>query len=207
MPPALSCCCGKLRPMKNVSPDCTPRPSQVNRAGPIPDSYWLIDDVLLAGEYPGAADDDAARDKLTKFLDAGIRTFIDLTEKREPLARYDGLLRSLSAERGVETKHIRVAVRDMSVPHERKLMTGILETIRIETTAGRPVYLHCWGGIGRTGTVVGCWLVESGMTGPEAIDKIAALRTNTPDSFKRSPETDEQRRFICEWTAGGERRV
>ncbi|MEP6593155.1 MAG: dual specificity protein phosphatase family protein [Acidobacteriota bacterium] len=191
--------------MKDVSLDGGAELPQARRAGPIPDSYWLIDGALLAGEYPGSADDDAARDKLTKFLDAGIRTFIDLTEKTEPLTRYDGLLRSLSAERGIETKHLRIAVRDMSVPHERQLMTRILDTISKETTAGRPVYVHCWGGIGRTGTVVGCWLVDSGMTGPDAIARIAALRANTPDSVRRSPETDAQRRYICAWAAEGER--
>ncbi|MEN3339934.1 MAG: hypothetical protein V7647_3610 [Acidobacteriota bacterium] len=101
----------------------------------------------------------------------------------------------------------RAHVRDMSVPHERELMTRILETIRDETAAGHPVYVHCWGGIGRAGTVVGCWLVESGMTGSEAIDRIAALRANTPDKLARSPETDEQRRYICGWAAEGEERA
>lgn len=206
MSPVPTTGCGKLRRVKEVSTGGSPEQSEVSRAGPIPDSYWLIDNVLLAGEYPGAADDNAARDKLTKFLDAGIRTFIDLTEKCEPLTQYDELLRSLSAERGVETKHIRAGIRDRSVPHERQHMTRILAMIRKEMTAGRPVYVHCWGGIGRTGTVIGCWLVESGMTGLEAIARIATLRANAPDKFTRSPETDAQRRYICEWAAGGEHR-
>ena len=65
---------GKLRPMPDPSgPD---RRRATTRSGPIPDSYWLIDNALLAGRYPGAFDEDEARDKLTKFLDAGIRTFI-----------------------------------------------------------------------------------------------------------------------------------
>ena len=37
-----------------------------------------------------------------------------------------------------------------------------------------PVYVHCWGGIGRTGTVVGCWLVRHGMTGDEALAEFAS---------------------------------
>ena len=59
----------------------------MTKRGPIPDSYWLIDGQLLAGEYPATHTRDATRDKLTKFLDAGIRTFIDLTEESEPLAK------------------------------------------------------------------------------------------------------------------------
>jgi hypothetical protein len=49
--------------------------------------------------------------------------------------------------------------------------------------------------------------IDRTMTGPEAIDRIAALRAHTPDAFKGSPETDEQRRYICDWTAGGDGRA
>ena len=60
--------------------------------------------------------------------------------------------------------------------------------------------MHCWGGVGRTGTVVGCWLVqESGLSPDEAIAKIAEMRCDTPDGWKRLPETDEQRAFIQRW--------
>jgi protein-tyrosine phosphatase len=159
-----------------------------------------MDGILLAGEYPGSRDRAITHERLANFL-AGIRTFVDLTEQTEPLQEYDRVLAELSAARGLTTKHIRICIEDRGVPSDASVMTGILQTIRHEIAAGRPVYVHCWGGIGRTGTVIGCWLVESGMTGPDAIDTISRLRENTPDRFARSPETDEQRRFICEWTA------
>jgi protein-tyrosine phosphatase len=85
-------------------------------------------------------------------------------------------------------------------------MTKILNTIQEEIAAGRPVYVHCWGGVGRTGTVIGCWLVEQGLSGAAAIDRIAELRKNTPDGSKRSPQTDEQCRYICEWSSEPTRR-
>ena len=50
----------------------------MTRDVPIPDSYWLIDGMLLAGEYPGKKDLAGTRTKVQKFLDAGIRTFVDL---------------------------------------------------------------------------------------------------------------------------------
>ena len=46
------------------------------RKTPIPDSYWLVEGVLLAGEYPATSDEAGTRVKLTKFLNAGIRTFV-----------------------------------------------------------------------------------------------------------------------------------
>lgn len=172
-------------------------PHEASR-GPIPDSYWLIPGRLLAGEYPGTYIEADTREKLAKFLDAGIRTFINLTEARE-LSGYDHILRDLAAERGIETSHIRQSIRDYSTPRERGQMVEILATIRSEIEAGRAVYVHCWGGIGRTGTVVGCWLVEQGLTGDDALNRIAELRAGIPDSRIRSPESDEQCRYVREW--------
>jgi protein-tyrosine phosphatase len=169
--------------------------------GPIPDSYWLIPGKLLAGEYPGTYIETETREKLTKFLNAGIRTFIDLTEERE-LAGYAHILQALSAERGLATRHIRQSIRDYGTPRERTQMLDILETIRKEIAAGRPDYDQCWGGIGRTGTVVGCWLVEEGLTGDEALLRIAELRRATPDGHLRSPESDDQCRYVREWQRG-----
>jgi protein-tyrosine phosphatase len=63
-------------------------------------------------------------------------------------------------------------------------------------------YVHCWGGIGRTGTVVGCWLVaREGLTTDAALQRIAELRKDTPDRGLGSPETKLQRRFVLQWLA------
>ena len=165
---------------------------------PIPDSYWVVPNRLLAGEYPGSYDSTRAQARLAKFLDAGIRTFIDLTEDDE-LERYDTWLPELARERGVECHHRRYAIRDMGVP-DADLLARILGAIDEEIAAGRPVYVHCWAGVGRTGTIVGCWLVTQGASGKEAIRRIAELRRGTPDGSRRSPETDEQRRLILDAT-------
>jgi protein-tyrosine phosphatase len=166
--------------------------------GPIPCSYWLIEGKLLAGEYPGTYIEADTREKLAKFLDAGIRTFINLTEERE-LTRYDDVLQAVSNERGIDTTHIRASIRDHCVPTSREQMVSILAMIRDEIDAGRPVYVHCWGGIGRTGTVIGCWLVEQGLSGEKALRRIEELRRHTPDGLFRSPEVDEQCDYVREW--------
>ena len=47
---------------------------------PDPNTYWVVPGKLLAGEYPGARDPEEARSRLGKFLAAGVRHIIDLTE-------------------------------------------------------------------------------------------------------------------------------
>lgn len=165
---------------------------------PIADSYWVEPGLLLAGEYPGARDVQSARRRLEQFVHAGIRTFIDLTETTEPLSPYDTLLHELSCARAVKCRHLRYAIRDAGVP-SRPLLQRILRVLDDDTSAGQPVYVHCWGGIGRTGTVIGCWLVERGMSGDQAVTRIAELRRSVPDAHMQSPETEAQRRLIMTW--------
>jgi hypothetical protein len=166
---------------------------------PIPDSYWVSPSQLLAGAYPSERRAAAARHRLTALLDAGIRSFVDLTETGDGLVSYDAAVKTLAVERGHDVAYRRMAIPDMGVPTSAQ-MAAVLDHVGQEIGAGRAVYLHCWGGIGRTGTVVGCWLVaKEGRTALQALERIAELREGTPDGFKHSPETHEQREFIVRW--------
>jgi len=64
--------------------------------------------------------------------------------------------------------------------------------------------VHCWGGVGRTGTVVGCWLARHGIAnGEEVLDHIARLRQGDLARRDRpSPETDTQRALVRSWRKG-----
>jgi protein-tyrosine phosphatase len=165
---------------------------------PIPDSYWVVDGLLLAGEYAGGETPARARYKLDALLDAGIRAFFDLTEHLE-LRPYDGLLRDLAHDRTLSVAYNRVPIRDAGVPRPADLHR-LLSALKTNLDGGTPSYVHCWGGIGRTGTVIGCWLVEhGGMEGMAALEHIAELRRGTPDGRMRSPETDEQAALVLGW--------
>jgi protein-tyrosine phosphatase len=63
----------------------------------------------------------------------------------------------------------------------------------------RPVYVHCRGGRGRTGTVVGCYLVRHGLTGQGALERIKELRRNEPTGHLPSPEAREQVEMVLSW--------
>jgi protein-tyrosine phosphatase len=78
-------------------------------------------------------------------------------------------------------------------------MREILTQIARALEGDAPVYVHCWGGIGRTGTVVGCWLVERGHTGPSALEQLKTLRLHPEKNRRPSPEMPEQIDFVRTW--------
>jgi hypothetical protein len=167
--------------------------------------YWVVGGKLLAGHYPGDPDPVAAAAKLTALLDAGIRSVIALTEAGErgwggvPHAPYEPVLKVLAEGRGLHVEVERHAIRDMGVPTVAE-MRRTLDVIDAHLAAEQPVYLHCWGGYGRTGTVVGCWLARHGQaTGPGVLARLCELRTGMKGE---SPQTDEQRAMIAAWQAG-----
>jgi protein-tyrosine phosphatase len=173
-------------------------PDQRDR--PMGNSYWVRKGQFLAGEYPGAKDGADARKRVRAMLDGGVTFFVDLTEKHE-LDPYDVVLGQEATRRSVATVHTRFPIRDASVPRRAEVMTGILDTIDDAIRDGHVVYVHCWGGIGRTGTVVGCHLVRHGLTGDEALAALADM-WKVVDKFHRrpnSPETSEQCRWVREW--------
>jgi protein-tyrosine phosphatase len=165
-----------------------------------PDCYWVEPGRLLAGEYPGALDTNSARRKICDLLDSGIRTFVDLTEPFE-LQDYEEVLRREAEARGIEVDYFRMSIPDLGVP-SRDFMLKILETIREAVEDARPVYVHCWGGIGRTGTVVGCWLIERGCEPGDALGTLDCLREECAKSQRPSPETAVQLRFVRDWGKG-----
>jgi hypothetical protein len=164
---------------------------------PDPNTYWVVPGELLAGEYPGAPDSEGARRRLRRFLQAGVRHFIDLTEVGE-LTPYAELL---TEEAGSRTSYERIPIRDVSVPDEPKTMAEIIAAIDRAITEGGITYVHCWGGIGRTGLAVACWLQERGLTPDEALTDLADKWRSCAKSERMpsSPETAEQVRWVKEW--------
>ena len=168
--------------------------------------YWLLPGALLAGQHPGAADADAMPAAMVALLNAGIRQWLDLTSAVETLPDYRNVLAGCAASRGQQVQVHRLPIADYAVP-DAALMRHILDTLHAALRAGQPLYLHCHGGIGRTGTVVGCLLVEHGYTPDQALALLArkwrvmAKRARAPVT----PETDEQRGFVLSWVPGAGR--
>lgn len=161
---------------------------------PHENAYWATPH-LLASEYPGNADPAVAAERLVAYGGAGVTAFLDLTHAHE-LAPYDALLPE-------GTLYRRMPIVDVSVPTTDE-MEAILDQLDAWQAEGRRACVHCWGGIGRTGTVVGCHLVRHGATPQEALDHIdVCWKTVAKRSrYRRSPQTNEQFAFVRGWTPG-----
>lgn len=174
-------------------------------ARPISESYWVETGRLLAGEYPGRYEAEQTRRRLDALLEAGFDTFIDLTNPDETFPYVDILLEAAHAYE-IEAAHHRFPIGDFGLPTPG-LMNALLDLIDDDLRDGRKIYLHCWGGIGRTGTTIGCYLVRRGRSAEEALHQLAAWWQGVPKSryYPYSPETREQVNFIRAWVAQDDR--
>ena len=147
--------------------------------------------VVYAGEYPGDKYGEKATEKLKRMYHFGIRHFIDLTEEGE-LCPYNHLLPS-------DTTYTRFPIPDCGVPKSiesvRRLLLRIEELKKMEGY----VYVHCWGGVGRTGTIAACYLFQNEEE-PDLNKTLEVLRgrfSEMPKSaYRETPETKEQIDFI-----------
>jgi ADP-ribosylglycohydrolase/protein-tyrosine phosphatase len=164
---------------------------------PIQQCYWVLPGRFLAGEYPRTPDRDGSIVKLKALVAAGVTLFVDLTTDADGLAPYTALLEEVS--KGSAQRYA-LPIPDVGVPASEGLTNAALDLIDSRISAGEAVYIHCWGGIGRTGTIVGCWLARHGHHGDAALARLAELWTSCPKSQRRdSPETEAQRHYIREW--------
>lgn len=164
-------------------------------------SYWVVHGRFVAGCYPGSPDEDEARRRLAALQGVGVDFMVNLMLEQETgaggarFSPYEALL-------DPHTRAVRLPLVDMQVPPQTR-MVEILDTIDGALERGRVVYLHCRGGAGRTGIVVGCWLVRHGVAAPwAAVDAIATLQQAARVPQLPSPQTEEQRRYVACWSEG-----
>jgi hypothetical protein len=173
-------------------------------------AWWVQPGRLLAGEYPSALDPVHSARKRKVLLDAGVDSVVDLTEPGERggggkrLFPYRELLCADAESRGLTLpRHSRHPIPDTNVIEDRGY-DRILGYIRAELDAGRVVYVHCWGGKGRTGTVIGAWLIDTeGQDYDSTLWHLHELRRGTREADHRVPDTPVQYVFLRRRAARG----
>lgn len=142
---------------------------------------------LVAGRHPCAMGPENAWLEVRQLVEAGVTLFLDLTREGE-LEPYASLVEP-------PARYVNRPVLDFSVP-TREGLVATLDEIDAEVDSGGIVYVHCWAGCGRTGVVVGSWLVRHGASPEDALRVIAETRG------LGCPQTLEQKVFVLDWRVG-----
>jgi len=175
--------------------------------GPTHRSYWVVEGRFAAGAYPSRSrplEPGQIPDVTAALLDAGITCFVNLTEDHpgggdSHLTRYQDHV----TDSAVVLAH---PIVDVDIPTGDE-MIATLDAIDDHLRGGGNVYAHCWGGKGRTGTVVGCWLVRHGYVPSDDLDGVLSVLDelrggDSGAGHQPSPDTPAQEAFIGDWEPG-----
>ena len=164
----------------------------INR--PLYQSYEVsgCNGTLYAGEYPGDKNKEHAEEKIKHLIHFGVRHFIDLTEEGE-MQPYDCLLPN-------DATYYRFPIKDCSIPESVESVIPLLNKIDdLKQKDDGFIYIHCHGGVGRTGVIIACYLARrlKIKTLKEALEILRNKFAAMPKSaYRRIPETEEQEGFI-----------
>lgn len=133
------------------------------------DFFWLIPHKLAGSEIP------TRRTDFKWIQTQGIKAIVSLTETPLDL---DGLLSF-----GFEVYHL--PVRDLTAPKPQQI-DSFVELVHQLLADEKPVLTHCLGGMGRTGTMLACYLVSIGKDPRNAIKTVRQKRPGAIHQMKQS---------------------
>ncbi len=154
---------------------------------------YRVDECVWAGEYPVWEWEQGARMRqLRLFTDFGTNCFLDLTESGE-MPPYAPLL----------PDHIgrcSFPIPNGCIPDSVGQVADTFRNIG-EVLAAKPdtkLYIHCVGGVGRTGMIVACYYIYfKGMTADESLAEMRRrFATHGRSAWMSAPETQAQIDFI-----------
>jgi protein-tyrosine phosphatase len=127
---------------------------------------WAEPGFLAFGEKPGLW--RALEDDLAFLQDQGISVIVSMLEDHANLADYEACKFS--------TLHF--PVLDLHAPTQDQIRACLKEFAGFKE-AGKKVYLHCYGGLGRSATIAAAWLIHSGMAPADAVRCIQRMKAGT----------------------------
>ena len=135
-----------------------------------PDRFsWVIEKKLAGSALPQSID------AVQWVISQGIKSIVTIRE--EPLT--DEWIKDVN--------YLHVMSNDMDVPEFADLVHAV-DFIHSRITNNEPVLVHCLAGIGRTGTVLACYLVK--YQNISAAEAMQTLREERPGSIQSYPQEE-----------------
>ena len=162
---------------------------------PIEYSYQVSRNVF-AGEHPlFDIYKSSIKGNIPTLLKFGITVFLDLTQSYE-VPEYASFLPS-------DVQRISFPIRNCDVPSSVESVMDLfrrLEQLMHEQPRAK-LYIHCHGGVGRTGIIVACYYIYfEHLSFEEALDKMGRQYAQSPRSkFMNAPETKRQIEYVKEF--------
>jgi len=140
-----------------------------------PDKFsWLIENKLAGSGIPTSIEE------VQWIIEQGVKSIVTIRE--EPLD--DDWIKDVN--------YLHIMSNDMGVPEFDDIVYAV-DFIHRRVTNNEPVMVHCLAGLGRTGTILACYLVKyQNMSADEAIQKV---REERPGSIQSYPQEEIIFRF------------
>jgi len=222
--------CNGKKTVTFVIPDPFDKIKREDIFGPHDESNWVIPQKLIAGAFPGYTLDSENTESLIRVLNCGVNRFVCMQEEYDPLVKesewrdtgtmykknltlrpyfadVQRIIRTKADHPTLKTDVVDVAfdhcpIKDCSTIAD-EIVFGLAKKLVDAIHNGDVIYLHCWGGHGRTGVMV-CLILHLmyGLNADEALRRCQLLH----DTRRRyievsSPQTfaqQEQVRRIIE---------
>lgn len=162
--------------------DFTPLPLHID-AVPVWQAGGLLGMTICPGQPPWNGFDLGRERDLDADITAirawGANILVSLMEGEE--MREYGVHDIPLRARKLGIQHLHLPIPDMHVPEQEFEMAWrhAGPALHQELQRGGKIVLHCYAGLGRTGTIAARMLVEAGMTPEEAINRVRAARPGT----------------------------
>ena len=146
-----------------------------------PDNFsWIIEEKLAGSAIP------TSKEEIDWLKQEGVKSIVTIRE--EPLE--DEWIKDVN--------YLHVHSNDMGIPEFSDLVNSV-DFIHQRITNDEPVMVHCLAGLGRTGTILACYLIKyEDMTANDAIEKVRQERHGSIQSFSQEEIIFRFEKFVRE---------
>ena len=135
-----------------------------------PDNFsWLIEGKLAGSAIP------TSFEEIKWLVDGGVKSIVTVREE------------SLDDDWIKNINYLHIHSNDMGVPEFEDLIKAV-DFIHQRITNNEPVMVHCLAGLGRTGTILACYLIKYQKL--SADDSIQKVRESRPGSIQSFPQEE-----------------